>query len=365
MKKLFYILIGVSFLGYMFQSCDPVDPPITENIIEVTTDITSSATWTSSNVYVINKSDFAVDGATLTIEAGTVIKFKTNNIETTILGNGKIIANGTSTSPIIFTSYKDDNNGGDTNGDGGNTIPAAGDWTNIDLNGSTGSEFVNCKFLYGGYGGASAASTLNLSAGTQAKIDNCIFAFNTGGKDGAFYIGVLNASSANNSTVITNNTFYNNTLPLTIAAEININNSNSFSHNEISNKYNGIFVTGNIDKNTEWTEDEVAFVICSDNMNVDINKKLTLGDKVVLKFVEGSTLNLLSGESALSNYNGTGVYYTSFKDDELLGDTNGDGANSSPAVADWTGIFLDQWKKSTGYADWPNILYNDPNPLAK
>lgn len=364
MKKIFYILIGVSFLGYFSQSCDPVDTPNTKNVIEVTEDISASTTWTANNVYVINKPDFGIDGATLTIEAGTVIKFKTNNIATTIFGNGKIIANGTSSSPIIFTSYKDDNNGGDTNGDGGNTIPAAGDWTNIDLNGSAGSEFVYCKFLYGGYHSSSIASTLNLSAGTKAKIDNCTFAFNTGGQNGAFYTGVLNASVAHNSTIITNNTFYNNILPLTIAAEINIYNSNSFNYNNFGNKYNGIFVTGDIDKNTEWTENKVAFVICSDIMNVKIGKTLTLGDKVVLKFVEGSTLNLLSGESSLINHNGTDVYYTSFKDDDLLGDTNGDGGNSTAAVADWTGIFLDQWK-STGYADWPNIRYNDPNPVAK
>ena len=365
MKKLFYILIGMSFLGYLFQSCDPVDPPTTENAIEVTADITSSVTWTANNVYVINKPDFAVDGATLSIEAGTVIKFKPNYIYMTIYNNGKITANGTSTSPIILTSYKDDNNGGDTNGDGGNTIPAAGDWGNIDLNGFAGSEFVHCKFLYGGQGTA-AAPTLNLSAGAQAKIDNCTFAFNTGGKAGAFYIGVLNASSANNSTIITNNTFYNNTLPLTIAAEININNSNSFSNSGNGNKFNGIFVSGNIDKNTEWTEDEVAFVSTSETMQIASGKTLTLGDNVVIKFIENRTLEIVDNEAALINYNGSGVYFTSYKDDSLKGDSNGDNETTLPAPADWVGIYIyGMGIKTQGYANWENIKYNDPNPPVK
>ncbi|MDD4150490.1 MAG: hypothetical protein PHE33_10720 [Bacteroidales bacterium] len=363
MKRLFYVLIGMSFLGYVFQSCDPKDPPVSENVIEVTTDITSPTIWTANKIYIISVPDFGVK-STLTIEAGTVIKFKPNYIFMTIYDDGKIIANGTSTSPIVFTSYKDDNNGGDTNGDGGNTIAAAGDWGNIDLNGSTGSVFTSCKFLYGGQG-STASPTLNLSAGAQATIDNCTFAFNTGGKEGNFYIGALHADIAKNSTIITNNIFYNNILPLTIAAEININNSNYFKFNEIGNKFNGIFVAGNINKNTEWTEDEVAFVITSDNINVGIGKTLTLGNGVILKFVEGSTLTLSSGEPSLINYNGSGIFYTSFKDDDLLGDTNGDATNSAPAVADWTGIFLDHWKKSTGYADWENIKYNDPNPVAK
>ncbi|MBN2778036.1 MAG: hypothetical protein JXR36_10345 [Bacteroidales bacterium] len=356
------ILIGIALLGIFLQSCDPVEPPSTENVVEVTSDITSATIWTADKVYVISKPDFAVE-SDLTIEAGTVIKFKPNYLFMTIYGQGKIIANGTSSAPIVFTSYKDDTNGGDTNGDDGNTIPAAGDWASIDLNGSTGSVFTNCKFLYGG-NGTTPTSTLNLSAAASATIDKCTFAYNTGGKNGNFYVGALHADNASNSTILTNNTFYNNELPLTIAAEIDIDNSNSFSYNGSGNTYNGIFVSGNINKNTSWSEDEVAFVITSDNMNVEIGKVLTLGNNVILKFVEGSTLNLLSGESSLVNHDGTGVFYTSIKDDDLLGDTNGDGTLTSPGIADWTGIFLDQWK-SVGYADWSNIRYNDPNPTAK
>lgn len=84
--------------------------------VNVTADISSNTTWTASNIYTLDGLIFVNDGATLTIEAGTVIKGKLQSNITTgdgasaliIRRGGKIMAEGTASSPIIFTSELDD-----------------------------------------------------------------------------------------------------------------------------------------------------------------------------------------------------------------------------------------------------------------
>lgn len=67
--------------------------------------ITSNTTWTKNNIYLLNGWVYVKDGVTLTIEAGTVIRGdKTNKGALIIEKGGKLIANGTVTEPIVFTS---------------------------------------------------------------------------------------------------------------------------------------------------------------------------------------------------------------------------------------------------------------------
>lgn len=78
--------------------------------VNVTTNITSDTTWTSDNVY--HMSGFiTVDGATLTIEAGTVIKSAagtgTDATALIISQTGTINAIGFPSAPIIFTAEAD------------------------------------------------------------------------------------------------------------------------------------------------------------------------------------------------------------------------------------------------------------------
>jgi hypothetical protein len=366
-KFLTSLLIGVLFL-FMGTSCEETPPPTDDNsnrkIIEIKDDIKSPTTWTGEYIYLISKHDFYVESL-LTIKEGTIIKFNSNALNISVAGNGKIIANGSRQNPIIFTSYRDDSHGGKINGTPSSTPPEAGDWNTIELKEVNGSEFNYCEFLYGGKNNlGKAAPTLSLTSGTTATISNCTFANNGGVVDQYSYIGTLHAAGAGSNTIIRNNSFYDNVLPLTISCNMSLDNSNSFSKSGATNTMNGIFVAGtSINNNVKWEETEVAFVMTSTSSQINSDKVLTLGNNVVLKFVNKGNLSLGSGVSSLVNYNGSGVWFTSIKDDELKGDTNGDGSFSSPNIADWGGIFLNEGEG--GYANWNNIKYSDPNIIVK
>ncbi|MCB2208730.1 MAG: hypothetical protein KQH67_10610 [Bacteroidetes bacterium] len=76
---------------------------------------TGTTTFTANNIYVLDGFVYVNKGQTLTIEAGTVIKGKTGQGENAsaliVTRGGTLLANGTPTHPIIFTSVLDDLNG--------------------------------------------------------------------------------------------------------------------------------------------------------------------------------------------------------------------------------------------------------------
>ncbi len=76
--------------------------------VSVSKDIATSETWTADNLYKLTKQIYVLPGATLTIEAGTVIASDTGVGGSLAVARGaKIFVNGTKDNPVIMTSTDD------------------------------------------------------------------------------------------------------------------------------------------------------------------------------------------------------------------------------------------------------------------
>jgi hypothetical protein len=119
MKTLFSLLcIGMMFI---LTSCDddptPSDNPDrsddgNSNVVIIDANIVEDAVWESGKTYVLAGRIAVVDGVTLTIEKGVVVKGQAGagaNAAALIIARGaKIMAEGTADEPIIFTSVADE-----------------------------------------------------------------------------------------------------------------------------------------------------------------------------------------------------------------------------------------------------------------
>lgn len=84
----------------------------TDGAVSVSDNITEDTSWTADNIYTLDGRIFVESGATLTIEAGTIIKGADGqgaNASVLIISRGADIeAVGTAAAPIIFTAESDD-----------------------------------------------------------------------------------------------------------------------------------------------------------------------------------------------------------------------------------------------------------------
>ncbi|MGB1094783.1 MAG: hypothetical protein ACPG0L_08840, partial [Bacteroidia bacterium] len=84
----------------------------TSNEVIVSENITGNTTWSKDKTYILAGRISVVSGVTLTIEPGTIIKGQAgtgaNATALLVARGGKLMAEGTATEPIIFTSVADE-----------------------------------------------------------------------------------------------------------------------------------------------------------------------------------------------------------------------------------------------------------------
>ena len=148
-----------------------------------------TTTWTRGNLYKVTSNITVPSGATLTIEPGVTVKFAEGK-SLTVNRGGTLSAIGTRALPIVFTSIKDDSNGGDTNGDGSATVPQPGDWEKIGVNGGTAT-FDCAKILYSSRNATTGAINMTNNGGTvtfnNGEIAHCAYDA-VGVEDGHCYV---------------------------------------------------------------------------------------------------------------------------------------------------------------------------------
>lgn len=327
---------------------------VTPNNIGIT--ISTPTIWTAGNVYMITGQ--VVITSTLTIQAGAVIKLNSGNIETR--DSGKIIANGTATNRIIFTSFADDSVCGDSNNDGNATTPQKGDWYDIRLNGGTNHIFNYCDFLYAGKtdGGYNICIQVE-NSGNQFTFDHCVFAHVKNASSSNSQAGSVFSAGANmydaSVSVFTNNAIYDCDKPMWISHGYTVNTNNIFhnpSNPSQTNTRNGIYMWnyGFALDTVTWGITEIPYVLEAYGQ-YSLPKTVNISANVVIKFP--STSYGIGYQTNSLNVS-TSAILTSYKDDTAGGDTNGDGNASTPLSGDWYGL---RNQTSASFINNANIRY--------
>ena len=117
MKKMRLLILLLTIFTFVIKA---------QSEITVTGDISSNTTWTADHTYLLDGFVHVLNGATLTIEAGTTVYGKIGTKASLIVRQGgKLNAIGTADKPIVFTS--------EYTKPGATQAPAAGDWGGIIL----------------------------------------------------------------------------------------------------------------------------------------------------------------------------------------------------------------------------------------
>lgn len=141
----------------------PTPTPTTKTIKDVSGDITGSVTWDADTIYRLNSYVRIQSGGVLTIEPGTVIFGDTETKGTLVVQQGgKLMAEGTASAPIVFTSEKDPG------------LRNPGDWGGVVLCGKAPNNIsTGVSELEGGYGGFHGGSDPTDNSGVLKYVQIC------------------------------------------------------------------------------------------------------------------------------------------------------------------------------------------------
>lgn len=297
---------------------------------------TASVTWLTTRTPIVVQGTGAIEaGSKLTIGPGAIVKFFDTSSRIDING-GALVANGTATKPVVFTSFADDAHGGDTNGNHALSSPQSGDWDGLIASGQGASVQLHyAQVYYGGSNAGNAGDAGLVLTGDKSQlfdIENSVFGYNANWG--------IDASTAPASplTKIENTTFFGNDKPLQLGPGINLDNTNAF-HGAAPNKANGIFLDSsyNLAQGTVTLSNAEVPYVDDSGLKVEQGATLVLSPGVVIKGVNGGVIEINGGTLTVNGTAAQPVIMTSLSDNKHgIAYSTGNGA----APGDWTGLAI-------------------------
>lgn len=285
-------------------------------------------------------------GGKLTLEPGTTVKF--GNSSLSVSGGGIVEAKGTALSPVVFTSYKDDAYGGESNGPDSEE-PQPGDWKGVVIWNNGEGVFEHCIFRYGGteshpFNGSAALK--DISWHRKVEVKDTTFEHNLRGLD------LLSPLST-----VTDCVFIGNHYPLRVSPHADTDNTLVIK----GNTYDAIYLhgvgEGFLKEGAQWLNTAVPYVLMEDAVLDGVTVQLAIPTEpkpgatlqTVVRVWQGLKITLVNGGSFKELADGI---FTSYLDDYWGGDV-GQGPGR-PGDEDWEGI----WDEDAGkWLKGDNILY--------
>ena len=297
------------------------------------------------------RTSFTVNnGSTLTIVPENILKFTSGAV---LYVRGTLTADAGVGQNIYFTSYRDDNWGGDSNADGTATAPAVGNWYGVAFYDESNDASVmrRCMLRYAGH---STRGGLTLyDAGPT--IDLCDFSQN--------YFGAYFQYASN--PTFTNNTIGSSSwTPIAISFEANptfSNNALSFSDNQ----YDAIGLIGgtltadaHIIQRDFTTVSNITYLMLA-GITVPPAYTLTIDPGIVIKSTTYTYRLIIQGKLVADGTTSDWITFTSVKDDNHgnPGDTNKDGTITTPAINDMGAIIFTEGSDPTSILDYVRMKY--------
>ena len=306
--------------------------------------------------FVLTGSTLVNDDASLTLPAGTLLKCMSNG---QLLVYGSLICPGTPEAPVQLVSFRDDSQGGDTNGDGPSS-GSPGNWLGVTCYGYSSNDGIadldHTVIRHAG-GATGGQAGLRLQYCDTATFEDC-----TIGQCSSNGISVEYCSPAFTRCL----SEYNLASGLTATGSACDLLDNHFEHNTswgvwldaatltdysgntgVGNGVNGLGLRGTVHNDRTWQNPDASFpFILTGTVTVDAGVSLNLAPGLVCKS-QPTGLIYVFGTLNAGGQASAPVHLTSLQDDSVGGDTGGDGA-INPMPGDWKGVTLNGYSSNDG-----------------